>query len=218
MLPSHPQRPTSFDQTLQFAGPVRADDRWVAMSFFFFQAEDGIRDVAVTGVQTCASSDLGEAFPKQHDERLQPLLQHIMIVVAPGVTRNPAPRVMLLASGFSVQGKWVIGVVVEQANDNALYSRHSPARIFTARVEKIVHFSGVTAFEPVLGVFELREFFRADHAAQVESDPLRLLCNPNGVRRLIHPRDCAAAESWRRAFGRGTSASPGIKRFFAGSG
>src|SRR5256884_2900518 len=27
--------------------------------FFFFQAEDGIRDVAVTGVQTCASSDLG---------------------------------------------------------------------------------------------------------------------------------------------------------------
>src|SRR3989449_7092423 len=26
--------------------------------FFFFQAEDGIRDVAVTGVQTCALSDL----------------------------------------------------------------------------------------------------------------------------------------------------------------
>src|SRR5256884_5984705 len=25
-----------------------------AISFFFFQAEDGIRDVAVTGVQTCA--------------------------------------------------------------------------------------------------------------------------------------------------------------------
>src|SRR5712675_3424322 len=25
-----------------------------ARSFFFFQAEDGIRDVAVTGVQTCA--------------------------------------------------------------------------------------------------------------------------------------------------------------------
>ena len=27
--------------------------------FFFFQAEDGIRDWSVTGVQTCASSDLG---------------------------------------------------------------------------------------------------------------------------------------------------------------
>src|SRR2546422_4057903 len=26
----------------------------ISMFFFFFQAEDGIRDVAVTGVQTCA--------------------------------------------------------------------------------------------------------------------------------------------------------------------
>src|SRR2546429_6082695 len=28
--------------------------RTLLMFFFFFQAEDGIRDVAVTGVQTCA--------------------------------------------------------------------------------------------------------------------------------------------------------------------
>src|SRR5216684_5477264 len=27
---------------------------WLWSCFFFFQAEDGIRDVAVTGVQTCA--------------------------------------------------------------------------------------------------------------------------------------------------------------------
>src|SRR3712207_9201636 len=27
--------------------------------FFFFQAEDGIRDIGVTGVQTCALPDLG---------------------------------------------------------------------------------------------------------------------------------------------------------------
>ena len=30
----------------------------VSIFFFFFQAEDGIRDSPVTGVQTCASSDL----------------------------------------------------------------------------------------------------------------------------------------------------------------
>src|SRR5437870_10332525 len=30
-----------------------------ASSIFFFQAEDGIRDGHVTGVQTCCSSDLG---------------------------------------------------------------------------------------------------------------------------------------------------------------
>src|SRR2546429_6248906 len=30
------------------------NDTWALVWFFFFQAEDGIRDVAVTGVQTCA--------------------------------------------------------------------------------------------------------------------------------------------------------------------
>src|SRR5205809_1800969 len=35
--------------------PRDRDIRWVARDeVFFFQAEDGIRDVAVTGVQTCA--------------------------------------------------------------------------------------------------------------------------------------------------------------------
>src|SRR2546429_6858229 len=32
--------------------------------FFFFQAEDGIRDVAVTGVQTCALPICGERQPE----------------------------------------------------------------------------------------------------------------------------------------------------------
>src|SRR5687768_15904094 len=40
-------------------------ERAVSRTFFFFQAEDGIRDVAVTGVQTCALpiSPVGSAFP-----------------------------------------------------------------------------------------------------------------------------------------------------------
>src|SRR5256885_4835769 len=33
---------------------VIADEKQRAMLFFFFQAEDGIRDYKVTGVQTCA--------------------------------------------------------------------------------------------------------------------------------------------------------------------
>src|SRR2546429_6396296 len=35
------------------------------MFFFFFQAEDGIRDVAVTGVQTCALPILGTSIGPQ---------------------------------------------------------------------------------------------------------------------------------------------------------
>src|SRR6266850_3215125 len=33
----------------------------IALCFFFFQAEDGIRDYKVTGVQTCALPIFGEA-------------------------------------------------------------------------------------------------------------------------------------------------------------
>src|SRR2546430_4729998 len=32
----------------------RVTSVWAWVSFFFFQAEDGIRDLTVTGVQTCA--------------------------------------------------------------------------------------------------------------------------------------------------------------------
>src|SRR5438128_4731102 len=33
---------------------LRSMSRYVSSSLFFFQAEDGIRDATVTGVQTCA--------------------------------------------------------------------------------------------------------------------------------------------------------------------
>src|SRR5205809_7769848 len=45
------------------------------LCFFFFQAEDGIRDVAVTGVQTCALPillDLAERFLGSAAGRLSP--------------------------------------------------------------------------------------------------------------------------------------------------
>src|SRR5688500_20046443 len=38
----------------QDAYVVLRADSWSALTFFFFQAEDGIRDYKVTGVQTCA--------------------------------------------------------------------------------------------------------------------------------------------------------------------
>src|SRR4030043_1725777 len=49
---------------LVYSRSVGVGDTGMGVFFFFFQAEDGIRDVAVTGVQTCAlpispsSSDL----------------------------------------------------------------------------------------------------------------------------------------------------------------
>src|SRR5207249_9501717 len=44
--------------------------------FFFFQAEDGIRDRNVTGVQTCALPILGER--PRHTTRLMPLVADVL--------------------------------------------------------------------------------------------------------------------------------------------
>src|SRR3989304_2705714 len=44
---------TSRDVNPSLVGQVSTTVSWVFFAFFF-QAEDGIRDVAVTGVQTCA--------------------------------------------------------------------------------------------------------------------------------------------------------------------
>src|SRR3989449_9105833 len=43
------------------------------MVFFFFQAEDGIRDVAVTGVQTCALPILFQELSDRLDKQLAQL-------------------------------------------------------------------------------------------------------------------------------------------------
>src|SRR2546430_2948526 len=38
----------------EYDDPARSERVFVCVFFFFFQAEDGIRDLTVTGVQTCA--------------------------------------------------------------------------------------------------------------------------------------------------------------------
>src|SRR3989449_3763254 len=62
-----------------------------SMVFFFFQAEDGIRDVAVTGVQTCAL----------------PILAEAQILVDEGLRgpRRPAPLHQLLERAAPVEAR-----------------------------------------------------------------------------------------------------------------
>src|SRR3712207_8794949 len=48
-------------------GDVMLGDRLVFL-FFFFQAEDGIRDIGVTGVQTCALPISALSFVQPHLE------------------------------------------------------------------------------------------------------------------------------------------------------
>src|SRR3989449_9154831 len=61
--------------------------------FFFFQAEDGIRDVAVTGVQTCA-------LPISRQSRFWPM-HDLLFRHQDGWAKLADPRPMLLALGDS---------------------------------------------------------------------------------------------------------------------
>src|SRR3712207_7184373 len=74
--------------------------------FFFFQAEDGIRDIGVTGVQTCALPILGQHMI------LGMLVPILLVLGAPvtlalralppaGRTGPPGPREWLLAAVHS---------------------------------------------------------------------------------------------------------------------
>src|SRR2546422_6282681 len=63
------------------------------MDFFFFQAEDGIRDVAVTGVQTCALPiSRGEPrTPRAPEDRAAPRASTGVLIS--GLSGQPRSRV-----------------------------------------------------------------------------------------------------------------------------
>src|SRR5204862_4786033 len=58
---------------------------YLVFSFFFFQAEDGIRDLYVTGVQTCALPilDLDNARAAQIHHSLMPLVDALFVTSSP---------------------------------------------------------------------------------------------------------------------------------------
>src|SRR5256885_3805567 len=58
--------------------------------FFFFQAEDGIRDYKVTGVQTCALPICSEDWPVQRHQKIIPSL--ILDKLPTPVLSNGAPQ------------------------------------------------------------------------------------------------------------------------------
>src|SRR2546430_6248451 len=58
--------------------------------FFFFQAEDGIRDLTVTGVQTCALPIFGYQVQVQVPQSEMASIQDVeRIPVTPGTTSHP---------------------------------------------------------------------------------------------------------------------------------
>src|SRR2546422_7354594 len=74
--------------------------------FFFFQAEDGIRDVAVTGVQTCALP----IYLVEHPARLATGSAAAVAQWRPSYRRGTVMQASLAVAGFlSSVGAWLQG-------------------------------------------------------------------------------------------------------------
>src|SRR3989454_7312043 len=76
-------------QTIVLVDLVEARSEVLIQSFFFFQAEDGIRDYKVTGVQTCALPILEIA--ADADEAFVEMLTEAHDLEARDVSRVPGP-------------------------------------------------------------------------------------------------------------------------------
>src|SRR5688572_3823969 len=91
------------------------------MFFFFFQAEDGIRDLTVTGVQTCALPIFPGALAA-----IAPLSQvEMQMVAVQRVRLRPHPDAEQLATAAMRRAKECAGALVRAVP--ALQHRHPPA-------------------------------------------------------------------------------------------
>src|SRR2546429_289378 len=88
------------------------------LPFFFFQAEDGIRDVAVTGVQTCALPILMHRFPCVTEWSIGELTFTIWPFCACTVTPQPTPQYGQMVSVRVCRGN--VGRIAPNAHGNHL--------------------------------------------------------------------------------------------------
>src|SRR5690606_40428101 len=73
----------------------------LSFTFFFFQAEDGIRVFHVTGVQTCALpiSKLDQVLPSRLRERTTAIASSTVFVARPASGRVSPDQLLVLAQG-----------------------------------------------------------------------------------------------------------------------
>src|SRR5216684_9393137 len=105
--------------------------------FFFFQAEDGIRDVAVTGVQTCAL----------------PILVAIAIGVGIGYfTPQTGAALKPLGDAFIQLIKMMIGPVIFCTVVHGIASMRDMAKVGRVGVKALVYFEVVSTLALAIGL------------------------------------------------------------------
>src|SRR5690242_13418370 len=108
------------------------------------------------------------------DKVFQLFAENRVVIIAPGVTRNPSAHLLgrgRASGGFGRSG--IGGVVVDCADDDALRFRKYLGDIRAARVVHIPHITGITAIQPFLKMFRIGESLDRCNSAKVEA---KLVC------------------------------------------
>src|SRR2546429_3591840 len=109
------------------------------MMFFFFQAEDGIRDVAVTGVQTCALpiSFADDAFISSRSTRATVSLEAPLVFVGYGL-KIPEKNLDELA-GLDLIGKVVVYLAGSPADIPSALASNYRSEEHTSELQSRLH-------------------------------------------------------------------------------
>src|SRR5687768_9933064 len=125
---------------------------FVYFLFFFFQAEDGIRDVAVTGVQTCALPILFANSPVEYSSRAIDLVQQSVVIDMLGP----------FTLDFAKQNRWFTNPESFTASDLQPY-KESGINVFHVAVG----LGGPDAYDRTLRMFAAWNGFIANHDQHV---------------------------------------------------
>jgi len=127
---------------------------------------------------------VAKSFCHRGDQCFELFAEHGVIVVSPGVTRNPAAR--LVASSPDLRDYGLIReglscVVVERAdNDTPGLGEHASG-IGALRIVQIAHLARVAARQPLVAMREFLPVLRRRHAAKIEAQRFGFGDNPVGV-------------------------------------
>src|SRR5258708_31473679 len=125
----------------------------------------------------------GEFLPHLGNQCIQFAPEYFMIIVAPGVTRNPSTRRFFFArfaAGYF--GRiWLRRVVVNRANNHALHAVHRSLQISASRIVQVIHLPCKSALKPIVQLPKLGKFHRWRNATQIKSKRPRGLRNPGSI-------------------------------------
>src|SRR6266481_247356 len=102
-------------------------------------------------------------------QRIELFAKHVVIVVAPGIARDPSARPVW--RGDFIRHPGGVGkrsVVIERADNDATRALYDMRRRVAPLVMEITHFPSVAPREPLLEVREFRKFLSPCNAAQIE--------------------------------------------------